>query len=412
MANTPWKSNKWFTSPWNFEADVTKEFNFAEKIEIHDITLRDGEQQAGVVFTDDDKIRIAEMLIEAGVHRIEAGMPAVSKYDEAAIRKIVKMAERTGTKVFSFSRCMKDDVERSLQTGVDGIVIEIPASEHIIEYAYRWPLQKAIDLSIEATLYAKENDLYTVYFPVDASRASISWFLDLIEKISTEGHMDALGMVDTFGVLAPTTIRYLIRKIKSRIKKPVEAHFHNDFGLGTANTLIALSEGVEVAHVTVSALGERAGNASLEEVALSLLTMYGVDIGIKYEKLKSLSDFVLSKIPEYKVATNRPIIGERIFNVESGIIADWIVKCGDEHILESFPYKWDLVGHRRPEIVLGKGSGKPSVIEKLRQMGIKDVDDSKVTEILLEVKEKSFRKKDLLTDDEFKQIVDKALGRS
>jgi len=412
MANTPWKSNKWFTSPWNFEEDVTKEFNFAEKIEIHDITLRDGEQQAGVVFTDDDKIRIAEMLIEAGVHRIEAGMPAVSKYDEAAIRKIVKMAERTGTKVFSFSRCMKDDVERSLQTGVDGIVIEIPASEHIIEYAYRWPLQKAIDLSIEATLYAKENDLYTVYFPVDASRASISWFLDLIEKISTEGHMDALGMVDTFGVLAPTTIRYLIRKIKSRIKKPVEAHFHNDFGLGTANTLIALSEGVEVAHVTVSALGERAGNASLEEVALSLLTMYGVDIGIKYEKLKSLSDFVLSKIPEYKVATNRPIIGERIFNVESGIIADWIVKCGDEHILESFPYKWDLVGHRRPEIVLGKGSGKPSVIEKLRQMGIKDVDDSKVTEILLEVKEKSFRKKDLLTDDEFKQIVDKALGRS
>lgn len=410
MSKVPWKSEKWFTSPWNFEEDVNKEFNFAKKIEIHDITLRDGEQQAGVVFTDKDKIEIAKKLIDAGVHRIEAGMPAVSKYDEAAIREIVKIAEGTGTKVFSFSRCMKDDVERSLQTGVYGIIIEIPASEHIIKYAYRWPLQKAIDLSIEATLYAKENGLYTVYFPIDASRASITWFLDFVDKISTEGHMDALAMVDTFGVLAPTTIKYLIRKIKSRIKKPIEAHFHNDFGLGTANTLIALTEGVEVAHVTVSALGERAGNAGLEEVVVSLLTMYDVDVGIKTDDLKLLSDLVLSKIPGYRVATNRPIIGEMIYNVESGIIADWIVKCGEERILESFPFRWDLVGHRRAEIVLGKGSGKPSIIEKLLQMGITNVDDSKVGEILIEVKEQSFKKKGLLTDKEFKQIVDRVLG--
>jgi len=410
MSKESWKSDKWFTSPWNFEKEVIKDFSFADRIEIHDITLRDGEQQAGVVFTDKDKIEIAEKLIDAGVHRIEAGMPAVSKYDEAAIRKIVKMAEGTETKVFSFSRCMKDDVERSVQTGVYGIIIEIPASEHIIKYAYRWPLQKAIDLSIEATLYAKENGLYTVYFPIDASRASITWFLDLVEKISTEGHMDALAMVDTFGVIAPTTVRYLIRKIKSRIKKPIEAHFHNDFGLGTANTLIALTEGVKAAHVTVSSLGERAGNASLEEVVVSLLTMYGVDVGIKTDKLKPLSDFVLGKIPGYKIATNRPIIGERIYNVESGIIADWIVKCGKEHILESFPFRWDLVGHREPEIVIGKGSGKPSIIEKLHQMGITDIDDSKVGDILFEVKEQSFRKKGLLTDEEFRQIVDRVLA--
>jgi len=390
---------------------VVKNFNFADSIQIHDITLRDGEQQAGIEFTYEDKIGIAEKLIEAGVHRIEAGMPAVSRYDEKAIRDIVKMAEGTRTKVFSFSRCMKDDVERSLQTGVDGIIIEIPASEHIIECAYRWPIQKAIDLSIEATLYAKENGLYTVYFPIDASRAAINWFLDLIEKISTEGHMDALAVVDTFGGLAPTTVKYLINKIKSRIDKPLEAHFHNDFGLGTANTLIALTEGVNVAHVTVSALGERAGNASLEEVVITLLTMYGVDVGIKYEKLKPLSDFVLGRIPGYKVATNRPVIGERIYSVESGIIADWVVKCGDEHILEAFPFRWDLIGHNRPEIVLGKGSGKPSVVEKLKEIGIEDIDDSKAGEILLEVKELSIKKKGLLTEKEFKDAVRRIAGK-
>ena len=123
MDKTPWKTEKWFTSPWNFEREITRNFKFAEDIQIHDITLRDGEQQAGIEFTKDDKVEIAEKLMEAGIPRIEAGMPAVSPQDEAAIKQIVKISRGTGTKIFSFARCMKDDVNRSLQTGVDGIII-------------------------------------------------------------------------------------------------------------------------------------------------------------------------------------------------------------------------------------------------------------------------------------------------
>ena len=124
MANQPWKTNDWFVSEWNYADEVTKDFNFAKKVKIHDITLRDGEQQTGIIMTLDDKIRIAEGLAEAGVHRIEAGMPIVSPSDAEAIKTIVK--RNLGPQIFAFSRCMKEDVQRAIDTGVNGIVMEKP----------------------------------------------------------------------------------------------------------------------------------------------------------------------------------------------------------------------------------------------------------------------------------------------
>ena len=156
MANTPWKSNDWFVSEWNYAAEVRKELKFAKQIKIHDVTLRDGEQQTGVIFSKDEKIRIAEALAEAGVHRIEAGMPIVSPSDNEAIKEIVK--RNLGPQIFSFCRCMKEDVQRAIDTGVKGVVMEIPSSKHMVELAYRWPMEKAIETSIEATnLRAQER---------------------------------------------------------------------------------------------------------------------------------------------------------------------------------------------------------------------------------------------------------------
>ena len=152
--STPWKTDQWFTSPWNFAPEVRQDFQFADKIELHDITLRDGEQQAGLVYTVDEKLRIAEALAEAGVHRIEAGMVAVSPQDKEAVERIVKM--ELPSKIFAFSRCMVEDVERAADTGVQGIIVEIPSSEHIIEKAYGWPLEKAMELSVSATARAHE----------------------------------------------------------------------------------------------------------------------------------------------------------------------------------------------------------------------------------------------------------------
>ncbi len=397
MSEQPWKSDNWFVSPWNFEDEVRAELHFPETIQVHDITLRDGEQQTGIAFNRDDKIRIAEALAEAGVHRIEAGMPVVSKEDAAAIRDIVD--RNLGPKIYGFARCMKNDVTAAVDAGVDGIVMEVPSSQHIIEYAYRWPLEKAIDLSIEATAFAHEQGLEVVFFPIDFTRAEMGWVLDLITRVADEGHMDGLALVDTFGVCSPHAMQYFVRQVKKRIPQRLEAHFHMDFGLGVANTIMALAEGVEVIHSTVLGIGERAGNTPMEETVLALLTMYGIDMGIKTENLYSLGKLV-QEISGHAVPDNRPVVGDHVFDVESGIIATWLENCGHEHQTELFPFRPELVGREPAQIVMGKGSGIDSVKFCLQKFQIM-ASDEEAMEILQAVKAFGLEHKRLLSDDEF-----------
>jgi len=408
MAKRPWKGKDYFVSPWNYADEVTKDFDLPKKVKFHDITLRDGEQQSGLVFRKNDKIKIAEALAEAGVDRIEAGMPIVSKQDAAAIKAIVKA--KLGPQIFSFARCMVPDVKRALDTGVDGIVIEIPCSEHLIKHAYQWPLQKAIDLSIEATTFAHDNGLQVVFFPIDASRAEMDWFLQTIHTIATEGHMDALALVDTFGGVSPSAMTYLVRKVKERVNVPLETHFHDDFGCGTANTLLALAAGCEVAHVTVSGIGERCGNASLEETALALKTMYAAKTNIRYEKLYGLSKLV-QKLAGIQMPTNAAIVGDRVYEVESGIVVSWLKNCGHENALELFPYLWSLVGQPEPKVLIGKKSGIDTIGHYLEQIGRTDLDKDQAMAVLMAVKEEALRQKQLLDIKQFKAIVNKTVGR-
>jgi isopropylmalate/homocitrate/citramalate synthase len=404
MANasmTPWHTDKWFVSPWNYLDEVMHGTEFPKRVKFHDVSLRDGEQQAGVEFTPAEKVRLATMLAEAGVHRIEAGMPAVSPADAKAIKEMVK--RKLPAEIFAFSRCMKEDVKRSVDCGVKGIVMEVPASEHIIQYAYKWTLDQAVETSIEATQYAKSQGLYVVFFPIDASRAEMSWYLKIIEQVATQGHMDALALVDTFGVLSPHAVRYFVRHTRERIKKPLETHFHMDFGMGVANTVIAVAEGAEVIHSTISGIGERAGNAPTEDTLLALLTMYGVDTGIKTERLTKLSQYVRT-IARLAMPSNRPIVGDTLFDIESGIIATWYKNAAKDHFLEVFPFHPKLVGQRMPRVVLGKNSGMDSIRMHLDRIRVKATDDE-VSEIVLRVKNASLKKKGLVDDKEFRKIV-------
>lgn len=407
MTTRLYQTDKWFVSPWNYVDEVRSSLHFPERVQIHDVTLRDGEQQAGVIFTKDDKIRIAEALAELGVHRIEAGMPAVSKADEEAIKEIVK--RNLGPQIFAFARCMVDDVKRAVDCGVTGVVMEIPSSEHIIQNAYRWPLQKAIDLSIESTAYAHEQGLEVVFFPIDFTRADMNWVLDLITHVAREGHMDALVLVDTFGVTSPHAMRYFVQQVKARVNTRLEAHFHMDFGLGVANTLMALAEGVEVVHTTVLGLGERAGNVPMEETVMALLTLYGIDVGIRYDKLYQVAHLV-RELSGQAVPTNKPVVGERLFHIESGIIASWYKNCGRKLATELFPYRWEVVGQPGAEVVLGKGSGVDSVKMWLERIGVEATEDE-VQEILLAVKEFAMAHKRLLTEEDFRHIVNRIVER-
>jgi isopropylmalate/homocitrate/citramalate synthase len=402
MSEGPWHTDQWFTSPWNFMPEIRETLQLPGSVQVHDVTLRDGEQQAGVVFTKDDKLRIAEALADAGVPRIEAGLPAVSPADDAAVREMVKMG--LPSQIYAFSRCIVDDVKRAADCGVDGVVMEIPSSHHLVEKAYRWPVQRAIDASVEATSLAHELGLTVSFFPIDATRAGLVEYLDLLERVATDGHVDAVGLVDTFGVLSPHGVRMFVRQTRERMGVPLETHFHMDFGLGVANTLLAVAEGVEVIQTTVTGIGERAGNTPMEETVLALLTMYGLDTGVRTERFYELSKLVM-RLAGVSQPSNRPVVGERLYNVESGIITTWVRNVGDE-LTESFPYRPELVGQPQPVLVLGKGSGLDSVAAGLDRLG-RAATPEQMQAILDDVKARSLETKSLLDDEAFAAIVDR-----
>jgi isopropylmalate/homocitrate/citramalate synthase len=401
----PWKTKKWFTSPWNFLPEVRKPFNFPQKIKLHDVTLRDGEQQTGVVFRREEKVAIAKKLAAMGVHRIEAGMPAVSPQDRAAISDIAALGLKS--QIFSFARCVVADIKAAKECGATGVIVEIPSSDHIIKNAYGWTVDRAMKSSIEATLAAKELGLYTVFFTIDSTRTDVERLLDIAQQVATEGHMDAYTIADSFGGVTPEATYQVVKKVVKRLKKPVEIHCHMDFSLGVANTVAALAAGASVAQVTMTGLGERAGNVPLEDTVMALKCLYGVDLGIKTEMFCEVSRFILEKA-KVTIPGNRPIVGDLLYQIESGIVAGFFRRAREKHPLEYVPFAPEMVGQKPVGIVIGKNSGMPSVEEWCEKMKIK-ASESQMMAMIPLIKEKSFETKDLLTESQFRAIVDRVL---
>jgi isopropylmalate/homocitrate/citramalate synthase len=405
-AGEAWHTQQWYTSPWNHEPDVASGFAFDPGLKIHDVTLRDGEQQAGVEFSADDKVRIAEALAAAGVHRIEAGLPAVSEEDALAVKRIAGLG--LGAEIFAFSRCMVDDVKRAADCGVTGVVTEIPSSRHLVELGYRWSIERAIELSVEATSYAHEQGLTVSFFPIDATRASVADYLGLVGKVAAEGHIDSLGLVDTFGVLTPHAVERFVRVSRERLGVPLETHFHMDYGLGVANSLIAAASGAGVIQTTVSGIGERAGNTPMEETVVALRTLYDQDVGISLEALTPLARLV-NGIAGVGQPSNRAVTGSRLFEVESGIISTWVRNVRGTDLTEAFPYLPQLVGQEGPRLVLGKGSGLDNIAEGLERLGMQASEDQQ-REILQRVKARSLELRGTVDDGEFAGIAGAVLG--
>jgi isopropylmalate/homocitrate/citramalate synthase len=398
-----WKSDKHYVSFYNFLPEVRQKIGgIPNRISFHDVTLRDGEQQARIVLRKDEKVKIAQALDEAGVDRIEAGLPSVSQHDRDAIREIARL--RLQAKIYAFARCMKSDVDSALDVDVDGLVMEIPSSDHLIKYGYGWSPRKAVELSIEATSYAHAHGLKVTFFTIDSTRASMDVISKLTGKVAKEGHMDALALADTFGVLNPEATFYFVKKMIKMLRKPVEIHAHNDFGLGVANSIAAIKAGAQVAHVTVNGIGERTGNTSLEELIMALRLLYGVNVHVKLEKLRNLSKIV-REFSKVDVPPQKPVVGDDIFTVESGIIAGWWRRLEKlKKPLEMYPFLPSLVGHDDVKVILGKKSGRDSVIYIAEKYGLK-LSDLEVDELLRQVKERAVENKRPLKEEEFLSLV-------
>lgn len=395
------EDGKWWVSEANYAKEVMDGFQFPKKIEILDTTLRDGEQQPGIILTRPEKVEIAKKLAAAGVHRIEAGTPAASKEDADAIKEIASLD--LGPKIFAFVRNTPDDMKLAKECGVNHVLAEIPGSEHLLKFGKRWTADRAIKAAIEATLAAKEEGLYVTFFPADSSRASLDFLMDAVHQISEGGHMDALALVDTFGCYSPEGAAYTVRKLKKAFNVPIEVHFHDDFGLGVASTIAGLAAGAEVAHVTVNGIGERTGSVALEPLALALRVLYDCDTGIQLDMLKELS-MLVEKHTRYAISPTQPVVGDRIFGWETGMPSSLWVNCKDEQPLAMLPYLWTLTGREEPKLYLGKKSGKDNVKTWVNENNLSLTEEQEQA-ILGKVKELSLQLKRDLTPEEFVQLA-------
>lgn len=401
MRENHFEDGKYWVSPYNFEAEVRNSMDLPEKVEIHDATLRDGEQTPGVVFSVDDKVAIAQKLDEVGIERIEAGMPAVSPQDEQAIKEITKL--KLNSKIYTFARAMKADIDMALACGADGVIIEVPIGYPKLVTQFGWTWKNVLERSAPVINYAKENGLHAVFFPYDTTRARPEDLENLCKGIMNESPPDSIGIVDTMGCATPEAIKYMVKWVKEMTGLPIEIHTHNDFGMGVATEIAAVTAGAVCVHSSGNGLGERTGNAALEELMISLDLLYGYETGYDFAKLPELGA-LLSKLANVPIARNKPLLGDGNFTRESGIGIQYVM----HDPLVMFGTHPSFTG-REGEVVLGKKSGKASVEYKLNQLGLGEASDEQNAEILDRVKQAGIKKRDILSDAEFKEIAESVL---
>jgi isopropylmalate/homocitrate/citramalate synthase len=369
---------------------------------LYDTTLRDGEQTVGVVLSPDDKLAIATALSEAGVDRIEAGFPRVSEDDWRSIELILEAG--LDAEIWGFSRAVPADVEALVELGLKASVIESPISDAKLE-ALGVSRQTMIDRIRAAVSLATENGIRVAFFGVDSSRADLTFAKQAYASAVEAGAAEVV-VVDTLGIATPEAAAYLVGDIADRVgsEVPVHWHGHNDFGLATAAAVAAVQAGASWVQGTVNGMGERAGNADLLEVALALEALYGIPTRLRLERVRELATLVetLSGTP---LAAWKPLTGENLFTRESGAVA---AQFHDPPAIE--PYASELVGADRG-IVLGKKSGIDSIRIKLAELEL-DFPEDRQGELLDAVKRLGVKKRGLVTDGEFRRIVNRKRGQT
>ncbi|MEE1117741.1 MAG: homocitrate synthase family protein [Methanosphaera sp.] len=385
--------NDRFVSIYNKEVN----YNLPENINIYDTTLRDGEQTPGVCFSLDEKIEIAHKLDELGIPQIEAGFPIVSENEKKSVKTIAN--EGLNAKIICLTRTKKEDIDAALDADVDGIITFMGLSDLHLKVKMDKPRDVINKICMDAVDYGKDHGLFVAFSAEDATRTELPKLLE-VYKMAQEHKADRIHIADTTGSINPYAMQYLVRNIRKEIDVEIALHCHNDFGFAVANSIAGLFEGASAISTTVNGIGERAGNASLEELIMALKLLYNKDLGFKTEVISELSQIV-SKYSKIPVPDSKAIVGNNVFRHESGIHVDAIVK--DPFSYE--PFLPEMIGTKR-QIVLGKHSGKAAIEEKLDSLKIK-VDNEKLLEIVKLVKEEREKGFDI-TNEKFDEILLKA----
>lgn len=367
---------------------------------IVDTTLRDGEQTAGVVFSNQEKLMIARLLDDLGVHQIEAGIPVMGGDEQQAIRDIVKMGLKAS--IMGWNRAVISDIETSLACGCDAVAISISTSDIHIEHKLMTTREAVLERMVKATEFAKKNGVYISVNAEDASRSDMEFLIEFARQAKDAG-ADRIRYCDTVGILDPFTTFDRISTLKENIGIDIEMHTHNDFGMATANALAGVKAGASHVGVTVNGLGERAGNAALEEVVMALKHLLDTDLNFVTGRFVEVSEFV-ARASGRSVPAWKAIVGSNMFAHESGIHADGMLK----NPLTYEVFKPEDVGSER-QIVIGKHSGTASIKAKFLKEYGKEITDLEADELLKRVRTFAVDMKRSLFDKELMYIYDDML---
>lgn len=402
-----WVTDKYWLSPYNWLDEVRSNFDLPKRVRIHEVTLREADQQPYVSLRRDEKVRIARALDELGVWSIEIA-PAISRDDELATKEISGLGLKA--KVIAFVSWRKEDVDLALKCDVDGVIVDFVGNPWQGKTFWGLSPEEQIQRGVDQMLYAKQHGLYVIALPWDNYRAPLDFLEKLYKRSVTDGKADEVSISETYGFALPWTTVHLIKKVRSWIPGvPIQKHGHNDFGLATGDMLAAVCGGAEVLHTTMCSLGERSGNAATEEAAVDVELLLGVDTGIDLEKLHYTAELV-QELTKFRVAPNKPIVGSNMFSTGSGWVV-WMREKAQEagKMTGVLPFKPELIGAPPGRYVLGKGVGRGLVEMKLREMGISTTDEQ-LTTITERIKEESMIRKGEVPDREVRRIVSQVRG--
>jgi len=349
---------------------------------LEDTTLRDGEQAPGVAFDLPTKLRILDLLVAAGVRWVEAGIPAMGGEELDSVKAM--LGRHDGVRLVAWNRGVKEDVQQSLDLGFTAVHIGLPASTIHLEKSLRKDRSWLLERARELISYAKDRGAFVSISAEDIGRSEISFLQEYAGVVHAAG-ADRLRLSDTIGILRPDQYAERVRKVGEAAPIDTQCHAHNDFGLAVANTLAGLEAGARYFHVTVNAIGERAGMPDLAQTALALKQLYDRDLGLDLTKLPALSEAVAqaSKAP---LPPWTPVLGANVFSHESGIHTNGMLR--DSATFE--PFAPELLGQER-KLVIGKHSGRAHLEAVLKEQGHEPTPDE-LSRLLESVRKEAIRR--------------------
>lgn len=406
MANTQkWLTDKYWVTEFNYLEEVRSQFSLPERVHIHDVTLREAEQAPNVILKPDEKLRIYEALNDLGVHSAEL-LPIISPDDREVARELVKMRKAgCPTQVIYLCRWEEKEVDFAAESGADGVVVECPGAPWFGQVVWKLDEQAMIDRLVRVAAHAKRQGLWTSVMPWEATKAPLQFLERLYKAVAGEAGVDQITYTDTMGFGLPWTTAHLIRKIRSWAPETtIGLHAHNDFGLATAVMLSGITAGASTVHTAINTLGERAGNAATEEVAVNTELLLGVDTGVRLDRIHSVTRLVseLAKVP---IPSNKPITGDNEFTIASGMVADMSLRMQQtDKPFTTVPFLPELIGRKKGEIIIGKMSGATVIRDRLAKLGMSATKEQ-IAQIVKRVKRESIVRKWSLSDDVFEAIA-------